>query len=223
MNAIVRSLPQGAVESVSLFVSPTSPATVQQEDREAAQRRLAEAPFWQKLLRGAGLLPDGHAVKDDAAVARAIVPIQGAGYQAAQYLAKILPAEVWGTLGNDLNTDGTALRVSANSAAITQTRSLSTPIFEAGFVGAPAFGVHTFAPETTRWLNGLLALHDLLNEHAPANEAGLSEAERARRLHAEQIHGGIFALPYALEPAITAAAVIGFGRRPGLLVDLVRR
>jgi hypothetical protein len=188
MNAIVRSLPQGAVESLSLFVSPTSPAAVQQEDIEAAQRRLADAPFWQKLLRGAGQLPDGHDVADAAAVARAVVPIQGASYQAAQYLAKTLAAEVWGTLGNDLNADGPALRVSANSAAITRTRSLSTPIFEAGFVGAPAFGVDTFAPETTRALRAGALHHCRRGDRlrAPPGTAPRSRATLSSRNPSEE-------------------------------------
>jgi len=220
MNAIVRSLPRGSVDSLCLLVSPTSPATVQEEDQRAAEQQLAEAPAWQRLLRAAGRLPDGHARADGQAVARAIVPVQGASYQAAQYLTKTLAAEAWAVDGN---ASGAPLRVSANSAAITRTRSLSTPIFEAAFVGAPAFGVDTFAPEATRWLNGLLALHDLLNDAAPRNEAGLPDEVRARRLHAQQVHGGIFALPYALEPAITAAALIGFVRRPGLLAKLLRR
>jgi hypothetical protein len=69
----------------------------------------------------------------------------------------------------------------------------------------------------------LLLLHDLLNDDAPAAQPGLTGTERARRLHAQQIHGGIFSLPYSLESTLTGAALIGFGRRPGLLLDLLRR
>ena len=223
MNAIVRSLPAGTADSVSLFTSPTTPAAVQPEDQQAASQRLADAPAWQRALRSAGRLSDGHARRGDACIARAVVRIQGASYQAAQYLAKMLASEVWAVYGNDLGDGGPPLRASANTAGVTRTRSLSMPIFEAGFLGGPAFGVDTFAPAATRWLNGLLLLHDLLNDAAPARQPGLSEAERARRLHAQQVHGGIFSLPYALEPTLTAAALIGFGRRPRLLLDLLRR
>jgi hypothetical protein len=223
MNAIVRSLPAGTAESVSLFTSPTTPAVVQREDRQAAAQRLADAPMWQRALRSAGRLPLGHAWWGDTCIARAIVQIQGASYQAAQYLAKMLASEVWAVYGNDLSDGGEALRVSANTAGVTRTRSLSTPIFEAGFVGGAAFGVDTFSPAATRWLNGLLLLHDLLNDDAPAAQPGLTGAERARRLHAQQIHGGIFSLPYTLESTLTGAALIGFGRRPRLLLDLLRR
>ncbi|HEY5657636.1 MAG TPA: hypothetical protein VIY27_07580 [Myxococcota bacterium] len=223
MNAIVRSLPAGTAGSVSLFTSPTTPAAVQPEEQRAAQQRLAAAPVWQRVLRRAGRLPDGHAQDGEACIARAVVSIQGASYQAAQYLAKMLASEVWAVYGNDLGDGGPPLRASANTAGVTRTRSLSTPVFEAGFLGGPAFGVDTFAPATTRWLNGLLVLHDLLNHDAPAAQAGLPPAERARRLHAQQIHGGIFSLPYTLDATLTAAALIGFGRRPRLLLDLLRR
>ena len=219
MNAIVRSLPAGTAGSVSLFVSPTSPAVVRAEDQEAAARQLAAAPLWQRALRAAGRLPDGHLRHDGTVVSRAIVPLQGASYQAAQYLAKLLATEVWAVHGSDLGGGGSPLRVSANTAAITRTRSLSTPIFQAGFLGASSFGVATLAPETTRWLNGLLVLHDLLAED---RGVGLDPAERARRLHAQQVHGGIYALPYALDPTITVAALIGLVRRPGLLAALLR-
>jgi hypothetical protein len=222
MNAIVRSLPNGVADSIGLFTSPTTPALVQREDRRAAAERLADAPLWQRALRSAGRLPDGHAQRDDSSIARAIVQIQGASYQAAQYLAKMLASEVWAVYGNDLSDGGEPLRASANTAGVTRTRSLSMPIFEAGFVGGPAFGVDTFAPATTRWLNGLLHLHDLLNDDAPAAQPDLPDAERARRLHTQQIHGGIFSLPYSLESTLTAAALIGFGRRPRLLLDLLR-
>jgi hypothetical protein len=210
-------------DSISLFTSPTTPALVQREDRRAAAQRLADAPLWQRALRSTGRLPDGHAQRDDRCIARAIVRIQGASYQAAQYLAKMLASEVWAVYGNHLGDGGEPLRASANTAGVTRTRSLSMPIFEAGFLGGPAFGVDTFAPATTRWLNGLLLLHDLLNDDAPAAQPDLPGAERARRLHAQQIHGGIFSLPYSLESTLTAAALIGFSRRPRLLLDLVRR
>ncbi len=222
MNTIVRSLPAGTADSVSLFTSPTTPAVVQQEDRQAAKQRLANAPVWQRALRWAGRLSDGHARWGDTCIARAVVQIQGASYQAAQYLAKMLASEVWAVYGNDLNDGGDPLRASANTAGVTRTRSLSMPIFEAGFIGGPAFGVNTLAPAATRWLNGLLVLHDLLNDAAPAVQPGLTDAERARRLHAQQIHGGIFSLPYTLEHTLAAAALIGFGRRPRLLFDLLR-
>jgi hypothetical protein len=113
--------------------------------------------------------------------------------------------------------------VSANVAAITMTRSLSLPVFEAAFAGATAFGVETFESGTTRALNGLLFIHDLLNPAAPGVPGACSDpAERARRLHDQQVHGGLFALPYALESTIQVGALIGLAKRPSLVPPFVR-
>ena len=76
-----------------------------------------------------------------------------------------------------------------------------------------------FEPQTTRALGGLLLLHDLLNPHAPG-AAGVEAppSQKARALLSQQVHGGLYCLPYALEPAIRAAAVIGLARRPSVLL-----
>ena len=132
--------------------------------------------------------------------------------------------EVWAVDGPSPGASGDAFRVSANSAAITRTRSLSTPIFEAAFLGAPSFGVTTLAPATTRALNGLLVLHDLLSPEAataPSN-AGLPEAERAARVRAQQVHGGVNANPYTLDASITFAALLGMAQSPSLALGMLR-
>ena len=81
---------------------------------------------------------------------------------------------------------GRPVAVSANVAGITATRSLLHPLFQAGFLGAPSFGIEIYEPATTRLLSGLLTLHDVLHEGAPGaaldpSGAGPSDvAERAR-------------------------------------------
>ena len=223
MNGIVRSLPAACVRSVSLFVSPTTAANVQPEDVEAAATRLSAQPLWQAGLGMFGALPrDAHLRVGDATVSRSIVSIQGLSYQAAQYVSKIAAAETYAVYGSRLDTgEGEArpLTVSANVAGITGTRSLSHPIFQAAFIGAPSFGVQIFEPPTTRALSGLLILHDLLNPEAPASAQReiASAAERARALLSQQVHGGIYSLPYVLEPAIRASAILGMARRPGVM------
>ena len=109
--------------------------------------------------------------------------------------------------------------VSANVAGITRTRSLSHPLFEAAFIGAPRFGVRIFDPATTRALSGLLILHDLLNPSAPGAAARQTSdpRDKAKALFAQQVHGGIYSLPFVLEHAIRAAAVIGMSKKPALL------
>ncbi len=223
MNGIVRRLDPRAVRSLTLLVSPTSPAVVQAEDLEAARRR--HPRWWQALLQRVGALPPGRLAAGSVEIARAIVSLQGASYQAAQYIEKILTAESFAAYGTGLDqARRVPVRVSANVAGISRTRSLSHPVFDAAFLGAPLFGITTFAPATTRSLSGLLALHDLLNPDAPGSawQPGLDDAMRAAALFSQQVHGGIYALPWALDPCITAAAVIGFTRRPSLLWRFIR-
>jgi hypothetical protein len=202
MNAIVESLDPAAVRSASLLVSPTSPLVLEPSDVKAAELRRAARPAWQALLEAAGALGSGaHAELGAARVMRAVVALQGASYQAAQYVEKILSSELWAERG---------LRVSANVAGVTRTRSLAHPVFEAAFDGARAFGVETFAPETTRALSGLLTLHDLLRE----DDVPVPLAVR--------VHGGLHVLPYPVDAALRVAAAIGLVRHPRHLFGLMR-
>jgi hypothetical protein len=202
MNAIAESLAKGAVRSISLLVSPTSPVALDPSDLTAAAERRAVRPLWQAALETAGLLGRGpYAQSGEVRVAQSVVGLQGASYQAAQYVEKILAAESWVQAG---------YRVSANVAGVTRTRSMQHPLFEAAFEGAGAFGVETFSPETTRALSGLLTLHDLL------------ASERTPVPLSQRVHGGVHVLPYPLEPALRVAALIGLARRPWRLGQLLR-
>lgn len=224
MNGIARTLDPSRVRSLSLFVSPTTAALVQPEDDRGAAERLEAAPLWQSTLRALGLLPTpGHFRHDGVSVSRSVVSIQGVSYQAAQYISKIASAETFAVHGTRFDaTEPHPMTVSANVAGITHTRSLSHPVFEAAFIGASRFGVRIFEPSTTRALSGLIVLHDLLNPQAPGSAARRFDtpAEKAAALLSQQVHGGIYSLPYVLEPAIRASAVLGLGRRPGLLLKL---
>jgi hypothetical protein len=215
MNAIAESLEPGRVRSVSLLVSPTTPMVVQPEDLAEADRRFAARPLWQVALHRAGLLPRGPHRHGDTAVAKALVSIQGASYQAAQYVSKMLRAEAWATEG----LAGRPVRISANVAPISRTRSLRHPLFEFAFAGAVALGVHTYPPDFTRPLMGLLMLHDVLGSQP---DAGHSPAERARALFSRQVHGGLYSAPIDLDPAIRIAALLGVARRPQALLGLLR-
>ncbi len=216
MDAIVRSLGATVVKSVSLFVSPTSPGELQPEDLQAATSRGQAPAWWQRGFAAArALKAPGAFGSPTAPVARGAISLQGAAYQAAQYLTKILSAEVLAVDG----LGGVPVTVSANVAGITRTRSLSHPLFQVAFEGAPAFGVRIFHPETTRALSGLLMLHDLLNVDAPgsASRSFATEADKARALRSQQIHGGAYDLPWQFESAVRTAAVVGLGKRPDLL------
>jgi hypothetical protein len=221
MNAIATSLPPQLIRSISLLVSPTTCATIQPESAHAAERRYAERPLWQNALHRSGLLPaPGYHSAHGVRIGLCTVSIQGLSYQAAQYISKLASAETYALHGTDLRSDTPSpTTVSANVAGITRTRSLSHPLFEAAFIGAPRFGVRIFDPATTRALSGLLILHDLLNPTAPGAAALQTNdpRQKATALFSQQVHGGIYSLPFVLEHAIRAAAVIGMGQKPSLL------
>ncbi len=210
MNALVDAMPAGAVRSVSMLVSPTSPVVLTPDSRARAEARGAQAPAWQRAMERVGLLPPGQVGEGDLRVLRTLVSIQGAGYQTAQYVGKVLAAERFARTGP--SGQNGPVPVSANTAAITMTRSLQHPVFEAAFLGAAAFGVEAFDPETTRWLNGLLLLHDLLNPDAQRGE-----------IQRRQVHGGMYTVPWEIEPAVRAAAVLGLAKRPALVAGLLGR
>jgi len=209
MNEIVEALSVSLLESVTLLVSPTTPTALTPPDLADMQARRNDRPGWEAALDRLGLLGRGGGcvTSGEAAATRSVVGIQGASYQAAQYLGKVLMAECWAG-DNPSRPDEPALRVSANTAAITRTRSLNHPVFTAAFGGAAAFRVETMTPRFSRRLNGLLALRDWLHPEVPV----------PGRL---RVHGGIHTLPYPLDPALRMAAAIGFVRSPKLLRGLL--
>ncbi|MEO7113984.1 MAG: hypothetical protein ABI183_26320 [Polyangiaceae bacterium] len=197
MNAIVEQLGQSTVASAAMFVSPTSPAAVQPEDAAVVASRGHAPAAWQRALAFSGIVKGpGFYGEGTHAVARAVISLQGAGYQAAQYLSKILRAEVWAEDG---------MHVSANVAGISRTKSLEHPLFLAAFEGAPSFGVRIFDADTTRSLATLLMLGDLLRPKTSADH-----------VHSAQIHGGVYDLPWQFEASVKAAAVLGAMRKPSV-------
>jgi hypothetical protein len=230
MNAIAAHLPADTLASLSMLVSPTTVPTLQPESMRAAEEQLKREPLWKATFRRAGLLTKpGSFVAQGACVGLATVSIQGLSYQAAQYVSKLCAAEAFALYGQSFHTGVNGapkrgLTVSANIAGITRTRSLSHPLFEAAFVGAPLFSVRIFDPATTRALSVLLMLHDLLNPKAAGHASSpLSGPTKAAALHAQQVHGGIYNLPYELESAIRIAAVLGMGKRPSILLRRNKR
>jgi hypothetical protein len=209
MSEIVNALPQELINSITMLVSPTTPTQLGTQDLELMQARRRRRPAWEAGLDRLGLLGGWGAEEyHGAATTRTVVDIQGASYQAAQYLGKILVAECWASLGLPDADKPLPLRVSANTAAITRTRSLNHPVFAAAFGGAAAMGVETFTPRQSRQVNGLLAVHDWLNPAMPVPGQ-------------IRVHGGIHTLPYPLSSALRIAAAIGFARSPRLLKRLI--
>ncbi len=218
MNAILRALPAGLVRSVVMLISPTTPGRVSAEDAAAAAER---GRRWALRPLGLGRSPAafGQSGELPHRVAHAIVGLQGASYQAAQYIGKMMAAEVYAIYGWGGGGD---LLVSAPVAPITATRSLKHPLFEAGFVGAGMFDILISEPQATRVMCALLAFHDLLSPDAPSRATHLPPAERVAAIVGEQIHGGVYAQPYSLEREITVAALAGLAKSPKLIPPAVR-
>lgn len=210
MNAIVDVLPAELVHGVAMLVSPTTCGILTADELAAEGARRADAPRWQRALAGMRALGSGagHAMIGETASNRGVVTIQGGSYQAAQYVGKMLAAEVWAL-------SDPPIRVSANTAGVSLTSSLEHPVFQIAFAGAKALGVETFAPATTAALNGLLTLHDRL--YPPSDDAVLNE------LFTTRVHGGIYETPYPIDPALRVAAAIGVLRDPRRIAGLVRR
>ncbi len=210
MNALVNVMPADLIASVTMLVSPTTPAGLDAEDLLQMKAKRDSRPAWQSLWDKLGFFGKGGGTMTSGSIAcpRTVVSIQGASYQAAQYLAKVAMAECWARHGQLHASLPTPLRVSANTAAITSTRSLEHPVFAAAFGGAAAFQIETFTPALSRQINGLLTVHDWLNPTLPI-PGDL------------RVHGGIHTLPYPLESALKTAAAIGFVKSPRLLLGLV--
>ncbi len=219
MNAIVDTLPPGMVRTVTMLVSPTTCGILSSTEVDEERRCREARPRWQAVAERIGLLGNGvgHAAHGHASANCGIVPIQGASYQAAQYLGKLMAAEAW-VAGDP------PLHVSANTAGISRTESLRHPVFDTAFAGSGAFGVETFPSATTASLNGLLALRDWLDPEGPSRQASSnSRVDRARAVTATRVHGGIYQLPYPIEPTLRVATALGVARDPRRVATLLRR
>ena len=220
MNAIVDTLPTDLVRTITMLVSPTTCGVLTSADVEGEQRRLERRPSWEAFLARIGAFGrgPGHARVGDVCANRGIVPIQGTSYAAAQYFGKLIAAETWATRTPRHH-------VSANTAGISRTMSMSHPVFDAAFAGAHVFGVETYEPATTATLNGLLAIRDWLDPASACNPAKeyATTSDRARALTSTRIHGGVYQLPYPLNGALRVAAAIGAARDPRRIGPMLRR
>jgi len=194
-----RIAPRSAQHSLGdELVSPTTVPTRQPESSAAADRQREREPVWKSALSGAGLLPrPGHVAANGVKIGLSTVSIQGLSYQAAQYLSKLSAAESFAVYGPAWQ-DGPEqpIRVSSNVAGITRTRSLSHPLFEAAFIGAPRFGVRIFDPPPRARSAACSSCTICLNDAAPGSPTRVaSPADRAAALHSQQVHGGIYNLP----------------------------
>lgn len=218
MNAIVRALPPSIVRSFATYVSPSAPAQACDEDAAHALERLARPTLSERLMRGVRMLRPNLLHVEGTFWPRSVVGLQGASYLAAQYVEKRLSAEAIAARGLGGAGEVPPL-VSSQVAGITRSASMAIPAFQASFAGGPALGLESYEPQTTRWLAALIYLEHLLNPDSAARAGRAAGDERriARAVHACQVHGGLYAYPYAMEGTMVRAAMIGLRHRPELI------
>lgn len=219
MNAIVVALPPESVRTITMLISPTTCGVLSDSDVRGEASRVRDQPTWQGFLKRIGALGggSGHERVGHTCANRGIVPIQGTSYAAAQYLGKLIAAEAWATTEP-------ARHVSANTAGVSRTVSVSHPVFDTAFAGARAFGVETYDPTTTATLNGLLAIRDWLDPVSPALPSShQTTTDRVRALTSTRIHGGIYQLPYPLDKALRVASAIGVAKNPRRVGPMLSR
>lgn len=218
MNAIARAMPTHLVKSIGMYVSPTSPAQALGRDAAIALARARRPSLGERCWQAGGVLRHNMLEADGRCWVRSVVAMQGTSYLAAQYVEKRLSAEVfalpWAGRAEGLER---APIVSAQVAGVTRTASMDIPAFKAALVGAAVLGVHSYTPTTTRWLSGLVYLENLLNPASGARPAGDGSSHDADRVHSMQVHGGLYAYPWAIDGALKRAAVIGLWRQPRLI------
>lgn len=191
MNAALRALPRELVHSVGLFISPTTPILLDEDDAVLAEERQSNIGGWKTALVFTRVLVRSRALPNLPRVSDSIVPLQGVSYQAAQWLEKTIAMEAIGA-------DNPDLPISANVAPVTETTSMNHPVFQAAFRGAPAFEVESFMPEVTRTLSTLLYIEDVLGD---------------KPTHPRHLHGGVLPMPFSLESALKVAAAAGVVKR----------
>jgi hypothetical protein len=222
--ALVQSLDARRLASVLLLLSPTSASPVSSEDAELADERRKAASAVQRALLRTGPLAPGHVEVAGGRVACAVVAQQGVSYQVGEYVAKRLGAEALFEYGNTLSDAAPgALTVSVQMAPISTTRSLAGPLLDAAIMGAKGLRILIASAASARDVSALLTLHDLLTDDRAASRlAALPRTERLARLFGSQVHGGIYAQPFALEGLIRLAALRGITQRPRLALEFLR-
>lgn len=230
MNEIIGSLPPSLVESIGMYVSPTSVVEAAPEDvnhaemrweRRSASEKWREIYFPRIPLLGRRLQRN-HLESHGRFLPRSIVGLQGAGYQATQHIEKRLAAEVYATRGTRRG-ERHPVTTTASIAGITETPSIQKA-FGPGLKGAGRIKLTTYPMEVTRWLSGLIYLQGVLDTKAVGSKTNPfeDENEKARRLHSVQVHGGIYSYLYDIQGGIALATAIAVARDPRELATLWR-
>lgn len=135
-------------------------------------------------------------------IADAVVVQQGPNYLLAKRLQR------W----RARDARGAGIRVSANVAPATRTRSVTkNRLLASAYAGAHRFGVEVFDPATANTLMAAALVHDLCHDGGVADPA--VTLDHPLDLFAETAaHGGLWRIPYAPRSVLPIAAVAGFPR-----------
>ncbi len=188
-DGIARKL-QDRLASVNYYLSPSVPMEIDSdtadEAHEARKERsfalagIVEAITKQKLAAPPYFEHGGRYWTNS------IVSPQGVSYAAANLFGKIYAAERF---------SGQGIPVSANTAPISDTDSMQTPLIRRAFAHVCNNGIKVFQPDVARDLMFMLMVHD----HR--------ETEAGRQPQRKDIHGGIFTAPVSLESALNRSVV----------------
>jgi hypothetical protein len=194
MDGIIRAVrAAGVLGSVFYYLTASMVTEITADTASVAEARLAtERSLLKDLGRAATmdvLFRPNVMPRAGRFWTRSVLPDQGASYMGANLFEKVYAAE---TFAADSGPDA-RVRVSANIAPITSTASTATRQTALLFPELASLGVEVLSPALSRRLMGCLLLHDLLN---PLHEPTLSP---------QQVHGGVFTSPWALDSLVKLA------------------
>lgn len=135
-------------------------------------------------------------------IADAVVVQQGPNYLLAKRLQR------W----RARDARGAGVRVSANVAPATRTRSVTkNRLLASAYAGAHRFDVEVFEPDTANTLMAAALVHDLCHDGGVADPT--VTLDHPLDLFAETAaHGGLWRIPYAPRSVLPIAAIAGFPR-----------
>lgn len=197
MDGIIRRLHRsGTAASITYYLSPSVPVELSRETAHVSARRLADA---RSFLTDVGRSVTGNALFEPNLIEsggrfwpRSLVTRQGTSYQAGNLFGKNYTAEIF---GHEARSGRAALRLSANVAPITRTRSTETAQAALAFSEIDQQGVRLFEPWLTRRLMFLLMMRDLFDPPAAVPAVPFPQ----------QVHGGVFTNAWALNSVLQLA------------------
>jgi hypothetical protein len=201
MDGIVRRLREaGVLGSVAYYLSPSivtelSPATADISRARLASEQNVITESVRRLTRNMLFRPN-MIEERGRHWARTFVVRQGVSYQAGNLFGKNYAAEVHAA---GRRWSDRPVRVSANVAPMTSTRSTEGPEASIALGQVKHLGVTVAEPPVTRALMFLLWMRDVFGPEPPSREVPFPQ----------QVHGGVFTSAWALDSLLQLAYLKG--------------